>query len=191
MYKLIRNYYACDTVQAAQALLGKVLARSTPEGPMLGRIVETEAYVQGDPASHSTRGMTPRNRVLFGEPGYAYVYLIYGMHYCLNLVSHPPGIPGGTMIRALEPLQGIDIMRRNRGCNDIYNLCKGPGKLTKALQIDISFNGEDLLGERLYVLDDGIDVGEIIARPRIGIKVGTDKPWRFYPARYREWVSKV
>lgn len=190
MRKLARDFYTQDTILAAQHLLGKVLVRASERGVISGRIVETEAYVQGDPASHSTRGPTPRNRVLFGEGGHAYVYLIYGFHYCLNLVSHPPGIPGGTMVRALEPLQGLDVMRDNRGRRDEHDLCSGPGKLTQALGIDISLNGEDLLGDRLYVIDDGVDVGEIIARPRIGIKVATDKLWRFYPAPYTEWVSR-
>ena len=190
MNKLDREFYRRDTVEAARALLGKILVRETADGVMSGRIVETEAYVVGDPASHSTRGRTARTEPMFGEPGHAYVYFTYGFHHCANIVAHPDGVPGAALLRALEPLEGIEPMRRNRGKDSVKHLCSGPGKIAKAMGIDLSLSGEDLLGDRLYVVDDGTDVGEIIARPRVGIKVATDKLWRFYPARYREWVSK-
>ncbi len=188
--KLDREFYRRDTVEAARALLGKILVRETADGVMSGRIVEAEAYVFGDPAAHSTRGRTPRTEPMFGEPGHAYVYFTYGFHYCMNVVAHPDGVPGGVLLRALEPIEGIELMRRNRGKHSVKDLCSGPGKITKAMSIDGSLSGEDLLGDRLYLIDDGTDLGEIIARPRVGIKVATDKLWRFYPARYREWVSK-
>jgi len=188
--KLDREYYRRDTIEAAKALLGKVLVHRAPEGIISGRIMETEAYVQGDPASHSTRGITERTKVMFEEPGHVYIYLIYGFHYCINLVAHPDGIAGGVMLRALKPIDGIEQMMRNRGRESVYDLCSGPGKLTQAMGIDASFYGEDLLGDRLYVIDDGVNAGEIVAKPRIGIKVATEKLWRFYPAKYREWVSK-
>lgn len=188
--KLAREFYRRDTVEAAQVLLGKILVHETADGPISGRIVETEAYVAGDPAAHSTRGRTARTEPMFGEPGHAYVYFTYGFHYCMNVVSHPDGVPGGVLIRALEPIDGIELMRRNRGRHSLRDLCSGPGKITKALEIGGIHSGEDLLGEQLYLVDDGADVGEIVARPRVGIKVATDKLWRFYPTRYREWVSK-
>jgi len=191
MQKLDREFYRRDTVEAARVLLGKIVVHETAESVVSGRIVETEAYVAGDPASHSTRGRTPRTEVMFGEPGHAYVYFIYGFHSCLNVVSHPNGVPGGVLIRAVEPLDGIELMRHNRGRHSMVDLCSGPGKLAKAMSIDFSMSGEDLLGDRLYLIDDGADIVEIVARPRIGIKVATDKLWRFYPAKYKEWVSKI
>lgn len=191
MEKLGREFYSRNMVEVAKAVLGKILVHQTADGIVSGRIIETEAYAQGDPASHSTRGRTPRTHVMFEEPGHAYIYLIYGFHYCLNLVSHLPGIAGGVMIRALEPLDGIELMKRNRGKENVCDLCSGPGKLTRAMAIDKSLYGEDLLGDRFYILDDDTEAGEIVARPRIGIKVGMDKLWRFYPVKYREWVSKV
>lgn len=190
MHKLGLEFYLQNTVEAAKTALGRILVHSTPEGIVSGRIVETEAYLRDDPACHANRGMTRRNAVMFGEPGRAYVYFTYGFHYCLNFVTQPEGIAEAILIRALEPLEGIDQMRHNRGRNSLRDLCSGPGKLTQAMGIDISLNGEDLLGDRLYVLDDGTDVGELTARPRIGIKEATDVLWRFYPAAYSDWVSK-
>lgn len=190
MEKLDREFYRRDTIEAARVLLGKVIVRRTPEGVMSGRIVETEAYGFGDPASHSTRGRTPRTEVMFGEPGNAYIYFIHGLHHCMNIVSHPDDLPGGVLIRALEPLDGIELMKRNRSMDSVAQLCSGPGKLTQAMRIDASLKGEDLLGDRLYVTDDGTDVGEIVARPRIGVRHAADLLLRFYPARCREWVSK-
>lgn len=191
MRKLDREFYVRDTIECSRALLGKIVVHETPLGVMSGRIVETEAYVQGDPASHSTRGRTARTEPMFGEPGHAYVYFIYGCHSCLNVVTHPGGTAGAALIRALQPIEGVELMRRNRGRETLHHLCSGPGKLASALKIDVSYSGEDLLGDRLYLVDDGTDVGETIARPRIGIKVGVDKLWRFYPVRYKEWVSKA
>ena len=188
--KLGREFYLRDTIEAARAALGKILVHVTPEGMISGRIVETEAYLRDDPACHACRGMTARNRTMFGEPGHAYVYFTYGNHYCLNFVTQPAGVAEAILIRALQPLEGIDLMRQNRGMDRLENLCSGPGKLAQALGIDLSLNGEDLLGNRLYVLDDRTDIGPVIARPRIGIKEATDKLWRFYPARYAAWVSK-
>ena len=178
-------------MEGSEVLLGKIIVHETADGVISGRIVETEAYVQGDPASHSTRGRTPRTEPMFGEPGHAYVYFIYGCHSCMNVVTHPEGIAGAALIRALQPLEGIELMRRNRGRESLHHLCSSPGKLTAALGIDVTNSGEDLLGDRLYLVDDDTDVGEIIARPRIGIKAATEKLWRFYPIRYREWVSKA
>jgi len=190
MNKLDRDFYIQDTIKAAKAVLGKILVHETPEGILSGRIVETEAYLQDDPACHASRGMTKRNLVMFGEPGHAYVYFTYGFHYCLNFVTRPKGTPEAVLIRALEPLEGIEAMRHNRKKTRDTELCSGPGKLTQAMRIDLFHNGEDLLGDRLYVVDDAQDVGDILCKPRIGIKEATDKLWRFYPERCAEWVSK-
>ena len=180
-----------DTVEAAKALLGKVLTHRTAQAVLSGRIVETEAYLCDDPACHASRGMTRRNQVMFGEPGRAYVYFAYGFHHCLNFVTQPKGVAEAVLIRALQPLEGVEIMKLIRAKTRETELCSGPGKITQALMIDMSLNGEDLLSDRLYVTDDCTDVGEIIARPRIGIKEAADKLWRFYPARYKRWVSRV
>ena len=188
--KLPREFYLQETVHVARACLGKILVHKTDEGIISGRIVETEAYLCDDPACHASRGMTKRNAMMFGEPGHAYVYFTYGFHYCMNLVTRAEGVGEAVLLRALEPLEGIELMKRNRGKDDPHDLCSGPGKLTKALGIDSILNGEDLLKDKLYVIDDGTDVGEVICRPRIGIKVAIHEPWRFYPVDYKEWVSK-
>jgi len=190
MNKLNRDFYTQPTIQAAKACLGKILVHYTPECILSCRIVETEAYLSDDPACHASRGMTQRNRVMFGEPGRAYVYLIYGFHYCVNFVTQAEGVAEAVLIRALEPLEGVEIMQARRDKTRLQDLCSGPGKLTQALGIGKELNGEDLLGDRLFVLDDGVDVGDIVARPRIGIKEAVHEPWRFYPVRYLEWVSR-
>lgn len=189
-HKLQRDFYQQHTIEAAKSVLGKILVHETPNGAISGRIVETEAYLHNDPACHASRGMTRRNQVMFGEPGHAYVYFTYGFHYCLNFVTQPKGVPEAVLIRALEPLEGIDLMRRNRGKDRDIDLCSGPGKLTKAMRIDLSHNGEDLLGERLYVLNDAQDYGVILCRPRVGIREAVDEPWRFYFERDAAWVSR-
>ncbi|MGQ9455746.1 MAG: DNA-3-methyladenine glycosylase [Armatimonadota bacterium] len=191
MEKLGRNFYLLDnTIEIAKKLLGKILVHCTEGYTISGRIIETEAYLHNDPACHASRGMTKRNEAMFGKAGRAYVYLTYGNQHCLNIVTQPQGIPEAVLIRALLPLEGIDIMIRNRRKSRMEDLCSGPAKLTQALGISLELNKEDLLGDRLFVLDDGTYVGPIFCKPRIGIKVATDKPWRFYPVQYARWVSK-
>ena len=155
-------------------------------------IVETEAYRSSDdPASHSYRGITNRNKVMFGEVGYSYVYFTYGMYYCLNIVAKDADTKAGAvLIRAIEPLEGIDVMKRNRG-KELYNLTNGPGKLTQALKIDKSLNGIDVTKEGVLYLINGykIDESRIEATTRIGIKVALDKQWRFY-IKDNRFVSK-
>jgi DNA-3-methyladenine glycosylase len=200
MGKIDRDFCLQETTAAARGFLGKVLVHESPRGRMAGRIVETEAYTSDDPACHACRGLTKRNAAMFGEPGHAYVYFTYGFHHCLNFVTQPKGIAEAVLIRALEPIEGIDLMweQRQKGTHPFSTqqrdaspfLCSGPGKLTQAMGIDLSLNGADLLGDVLYVLDDSPDLGEIVARPRIGIKEATDRLWRFYPSNFRQWVSK-
>jgi DNA-3-methyladenine glycosylase len=141
---LARAELPIDTVCLARYLIGKILARELPEGVVSGRIVETEAYVVGDAAGHAYRGMTRRNRSLFLERGHAYVYLAYGSSYMLNVSSEMPGIGAGVLIRALEPLEGIPIMRLNRGIERLRDLARGPGRLTAALRVDRRLDGLDL-----------------------------------------------
>jgi len=170
-----------DTVALARYLIGKLVVRELPEGLVSGRIVETEAYVVGDAAGHGYRGMTPRNRSLFLERGHAYVYVAYGISNMLNVSSDEPGVGTGVLIRALEPLDGIPIMRLNRGVEPLRDLARGPGRLCTALRIDRSLDGLDLCQEGpLWLGRDDRDVGDIGESIRIGITKDADRPLRFY-----------
>jgi DNA-3-methyladenine glycosylase len=175
---LPRRFYARDTVAVARGLLGKILVH----GETSGKIVETEAYLGGaDLAAHSARGITDRTRVIFGPPGHAYVYFIYGMYECLNLIAEPDGTPGGVLIRALEPVAGIEIMQRRRpGAHTLRDLTSGPGRLTLALGITRAQNGVDVTRGSLTVRTaaDGGNF-EIEVTPRIGIRHCADWPLRF------------
>lgn len=183
---LPRSFYARDTIDVARDLLGKVLVREMPVGRMAIKIVETEAYCgPNDKACHASKGMTDRNKVMFGEPGHAYVYFIYGMYYCLNLVTENDGYPAAVLIRAGEPLEGIDIMRALRPkAKKQEDLTSGPGKLCMAMGIDRALNGADLCKKGpLYVEDGRFEDIKIVSCPRIGVDYAgeyKDKPWRFY-----------
>jgi DNA-3-methyladenine glycosylase len=171
-----------NSVEVAQKLLGCQLIRETEHGLMIGRIVETEAYDQIDAASHSFRGKTPRVEVMFGPAGKAYVYFTYGMHYCFNVVTGPAGHGSAVLVRALEPLDGLDLMRINRHRDTIdRHLTDGPAKLCQALRIDRSFNGHDLRYAPLKLLiQSPISTDSIIQTTRIGITKDASRPWRFY-----------
>ncbi len=179
---LPRSFYNRNTLAVAKELLGKVLVKEVEGERLSGRIVEVEAYIgDGDPACHAFRGKTKRNAVMFGPPGYAYVYFTYGMHYCLNFVTEEEGKAGAVLIRALEPLEGVKWMEINRGMNDIYNLCSGPAKLTQALLINKGDNGRSLFERDFFVSSEKSGGGfEMGISPRIGIRAGVELPWRFY-----------
>jgi len=178
---LARSELPIDTVSLARYLIGKVLVRHLPEGVASGRIVETEAYVVGDAAGHAYRGMTRRNRSLFLERGHAYVYLAYGVSYMLNVSSEAPGIGAGVLIRALEPLQGLPIMRQNRGVERLRDLARGPGRLAAAMRVDRSLDGFDLCREGPLWLGHGDhEPGEIGQSVRIGISRDANRLLRFY-----------
>jgi DNA-3-methyladenine glycosylase len=165
-------------VQVARALLGKILVR----GGTSGRIVETEAYLgEGDGAAHSARGVTPRTRVIFGPPGHAYVYLIYGMYQCLNLVAEPEGSAGCVLIRAVDPLTGLEEMRRRRPhARRTEELADGPGKLTLAFGITMRDNGVDVTRGPITVHPPEEEKAfEIVVSPRVGISKSADLPLRF------------
>ena len=167
-----------SALELAPALLGCLVVRQGPEGPRIGRIVETEAYLSDDPASHSFKGLTPRCRSMFGRAGLAYVYRIYGIHHCLNVVTGPEGRGEAVLIRALEPLEGLDLMQAARGTP--RDLTNGPGRLCQALGIDRNFDGEDLLAsDRLFIMKGDAPPERIVERPRIGISQAVDLPWRF------------
>jgi DNA-3-methyladenine glycosylase len=186
---LARSELPEDTAALARTLIGKVVVRELPEGVASGRIVETEAYVVGDAAGHGYRGMTPRNRSLFLEPGHAYVYLAYGISYMLNVSSEMPGIGTGVLIRALEPLEGVAIMRLNRGIERLRDLARGPGRLAQALRIDRSLDGLDLCREGpLWLARDENEPGEIGESVRIGISKDASRLLRFY-VRKNPFVS--
>src|SRR6202043_1935449 len=178
---LARSELPMDTVSLARYLIGKTLMRETAEGLASGRIVETEAYVVGDAAGHAYRGMTPRNRSLFLERGHAYIYLAYGSSYMLNVSSEMPGIGAGVLIRALEPLEGIPIMRLNRGIERLRDLARGPGRLAAALRIDRRLDGLDLCRDGPLWLGRGDDEpGDIGQSIRIGISRDASRLLRFY-----------
>lgn len=181
--KLKRKFYARPTLVVAQDLLGKVLVRHYREKLIKGRITETEAYIgKDDPACHACSGMTKRNKPMFGKAGHAYIYFTYGMHYCFNVVTEKEGFGSAVLIRTVEPLEEIDFIRKQRGEVDDKDLANGPAKLCQAFVLDKKLNGEDLLGDRLWIEDDGFQVKKkaIKKSPRVGIKEGLDKDWRFY-----------
>ena len=183
---LARSALPIDTAALARFLIGKLLVRELPEGVASGRIVETEAYIIGDAAGHAYRGMTPRNRSLFLERGHAYVYLAYGVSFMLNVSSEAPGIGAGVLIRALEPVEGVAVMRQNRGVERLRDLTRGPGRLAQALRIDRSLDGLDLCEKGpLWLARDEHDPGEIgeweIGESvRIGISRDAERVLRFY-----------
>lgn len=186
--KLDRQFYAAPTLRVARSLLGQVLVRRSPQGDRAGIIVETEAYTQNDPACHASRGKTRRNAAMFGPAGTAYVYFIYGMHYCFNVVTAREGIGEAVLIRALEPITGIPLMEEARGLTDGKLLCSGPARLCQALDITAALDGVSLIGETLFILA-GSQPQSIVTASRIGISAGQDLQYRFYLSG-NKFVSK-
>ena len=181
MKTLPRSFYFRDTVKVAKDLLGKRLVHKIKSKTISGIIVETEAYrFDDDPASHAYRGLTERNKIMFGLVGSAYVYFTYGMHYCVNAVARSPTFEAGAvLIRALKPEIGIEHMSKNRKTNVISNLTSGPAKLTQALNINKKQYGEDLTKTTGLFIADGNVTNKIISSTRIGIKNGIEKKWNF------------
>jgi DNA-3-methyladenine glycosylase len=192
------EFFNRDPRRVARALLGKLLVRKTPRGILAGRIVETEAYLsKGDAAAHAAAGRTARNSVLFGPPGHAYVYFIYGNHYCLNVSCLPDGVPGGVLFRALEPVAGIEQMARSRGMkipddtaketglrkvSFLKKISSGPGRMSEALEITRERdNGKSLVSARsdLRIVDDGYRARRVSVTPRIGIVKSAEQPLRY------------
>ena len=177
-----RSFYERATLTVAEELLGKVLVHRTPRGVSAGMIVEAEAYIgEDDPACHATPGPTRRNAPLYGPAGLAYVYLNYGIHYLVNAVTEAEGHPSAVLIRALEPVEGIGLMKRRRGVNGEgpeAHLCRGPGNLTRAMGITLTHNLRDLVSSPLVIEDRGCAVDDVSWGPRVGIRAGTEHHWR-------------
>lgn len=178
-------------MEVAPDLLGRTLVRQLPGGARLaGRIVETEAYEPGDPASHGFRGMTERNRVMFGPAGHLYVYFTYGNHWMMNAVTRGAGEGSAVLLRAIEPMAGLEDMARARGRDRPIDLCSGPGKLAQALSVDRSHNGVDLVSGTEVWIERGAPVPGLVATSsRVGIRVGLERQWRFLVAGDR-FVSR-
>jgi len=181
--RLKRDFFDRNTVVVAKELLGKILVRKVNGKKVSGMIVETEAYRgDKDAGSHAYKKITPRNKIMFGPPGYSYVYFCYGNHYLLNIVTEGKGSPGAVLIRALEPLSNLKEMIKRRKIVDKYKLTNGPGKLTQAFAIRKNENGMDIIKSReLFIVDsNNVRKFKIISTSRVGIKQGTEKKWRFY-----------
>jgi len=204
--RLSRSFYRRPAVEVAPDLLGSVLVRVLPDGLRLaGRIVETEAYEPGDPASHAFRGKTQRNAVMFGPPGHLYVYFTYGNHWMSNVVARRVGEPSAVLLRALEPLEGTAEMASFRGRGRPMDLCSGPGKLCQALAIDRRLDGADLVRGPAVWLEEGTPAvpNAIATTGRVGVSVGVEPQWRFLvrsdpfvsrgrpgpPAKVRGWSA--
>lgn len=191
-------FFDRDPRKVGRALLGKVLVRRAGEMMLAGRIVETEAYLDGDPAAHSYVGRTARNDVLFGPPGICYVYFIYGNHYCLNVSCLQDGVPGAVLFRAVEPLSGMEEMAAARGITligaaDLRRLTSGPGRMAQAFGVTRERdNGKDLTNPKsdLIVADDGLRVRNAMATARIGITKAAEMPFR-YIVEGNPFVSKM
>ncbi len=182
---LPRAFYERPAVELARDLLGRLLVCDLPAGRVSGFIVETEAYRGGlDPASHAFRGPTARSRVMFGPPGHAYVYSIYGVHRCLNLVAEPEGRAAAVLLRALAPCEGVDLMRRRRGVEAWERLARGPGNLGRALGLAPRHNGCDLVAGRMWLSDrPAVKFGlPVRTSPRIGVTRARERRWRFFLA---------
>ncbi len=191
--KLPRSFYIRPTLDIARDVLGKIFVQKIGKKILAGRIIEVEAYHQnGDRASHSFRGKTARNEMMFREGGYLYVYFTYGMHFCMNIVTEEIDIGAAVLIRAIEPLVGTDIMQKNRGEKIKYHdLTNGPAKCCQAFGIARKHNGTDLTGSEIYILDSPmIPEPDIVVTNRIGIKESVELPWRFYIKR-NKFISKL
>jgi DNA-3-methyladenine glycosylase len=187
----MKNLLELDTLSVAKNLLGHTLVHESEEGITAGIIVETEGYLQGDPACHAYRKKSVRNAPMFGEAGTVYVYQIYGMHFCVNISTNKKDVGEAVLIRALEPTIGIELMQERRQTNILKNLCSGPGKLVQALGIHKQMNDWHILESDLKIIPPKVQItdNEIITTTRIGITQGADLPYRFY-VKDNKFVSK-
>jgi DNA-3-methyladenine glycosylase len=192
---LPRSFYDRPTLDVARDLIGKVLVHRRRGVPTSGMIVEAEAYIgESDPACHAAPGRTRRNEPLYGPPGFAYIYLNYGIHCLVNAVTEKAEAPAAVLIRALEPIEGVGVMRRRRSRGmkgrvpprarsiGVHDLCRGPGNLTMAMGITLRENRLDLCGGTLFIEDRGLVPAHLVWSPRVGIRVGTERHWRVFIA---------
>ncbi|MBR0287501.1 MAG: DNA-3-methyladenine glycosylase [Selenomonadaceae bacterium] len=190
--KLSRDFYLRDGLTVARELIGKKLVTNLSEGLTSGIIVETEAYMGAlDAASHAYKGKTERTKIFYSAGGFVYVYLIYGMHLCTNVIANLENIPEAVLIRALEPVDGVELMKRRRGKNNLRELCSGPGKLSKALGITKNFYGADLCGEKIFIVDG--EKLSVEATKRINVDYAGEAAnylWRFVAAG-NKFLSKT
>ena len=193
--RLLRADLPVDTVQLARYLVGKVIVHDTTKGRLSGRIVETEAYPVGDAAGHAFRGMTPRNSTLFLERGHEYVYLAYGVSFLLNVTSEKAGVGAGVLLRAIEPLDGLELMDNARRRKQWADIGRGPGRLTKAMKVDLRHDGLDLCNASspLWLAATARETGSIGKSVRIGLTHGTDRLLRFYERgnEHISWPKKL
>lgn len=188
--KLKRSFYNRPTLEVAPEILGKFIVFNSPMGKLSARIVEVEAYIGlDDPACHAARGLTKRNRPMFGPGGFTYIYFIYGMYHCLNFVSEPKDRPAAILLRAAEPDEGGDLMLQTSGKAGSIGLLSGPGKFCRAFGLTTEQNDLDLTGDLVYIEDRNMKVKNIQRSQRIGLSVGQDLHWRFFDADSTE-VSK-
>jgi DNA-3-methyladenine glycosylase len=178
--KLSREFYLRDTIVVAKDLLGKYLVYNRNGKTLIGMIVESEAYKGNDPASHAYSGKTERNSAMFMQGGHLYVYLTYGIHYCANVVTESEGYASAVLIRAVEPLEGIEVMKKNRKILDINNLTSGPAKFCQAFGITTQQNKLDLTLDTIFCAESDIKNFKINKSSRIGVTKATEKLWRFF-----------
>ena len=184
--KLTKSFFEQPTLKVAENLLDKFLVVQREGKRVAGKIVETEAYIgEDDLACHASKGRTNRSEILYRKAGTVYVYLVYGMYYCLNIVTERENFPSAVLIRAIEPIEGIDLMKKRRNTNISRNLASGPGKLCMAFGINKKLNGENVFGKDIWIEDRGEDESpkNIISAPRVGVdyaKHCKNLPWRFY-----------
>jgi DNA-3-methyladenine glycosylase len=181
--RLQQAFYSRPAATVAPALLGKILIRRQDTVDIRGRIVETEAYCgESDPGSHAFRGPSPRTQVMFGPAGHLYVYFTYGMHFCANVVTDEEGTAGAVLLRALQPLEGLNVMEERRGPRATVDLCNGPAKLCQAFGIARAQNGASLLHGDIWIEDDGVPPGRVETSTRVGLSAGRGEELRFYLA---------
>lgn len=179
--KLPRSFYDRSTLNVAHDLLGKTICYHSERGGLAARIVEVEAYIgEDDPACHAAPGPTRRNRVMYGKPGFSYIYFIYGMYYCFNIVTEREDYPAAVLLRAAEPLQGLDVMAEKSPRSRHSMILSGPGKFCRGFGLTGKQSGVDLTGSLIYLRENSLPVGEIVVTRRVGINRGVDLPYRFY-----------
>ena len=179
--KLKRDFYLRPTLEVAKDLIGKYIVHNYRDQILAARLVEVEAYIgEDDPACHAFGGPTRRSQPLFGPPGYSYIYLIYGMYHCFNFVTEPQGRAAAVLLRAAEPVEGLEMMRERSPGRKDTQLLSGPGKFCRSFGLDLTKNCIDLTSDILYLENRAVPVGEIAVSTRIGISKGANRPWRFY-----------